>query len=57
MLQNPDYEQPKEGMTVKKFWITDYPLLCYLSKGKEDVRTDKKPSKLVMVNLADQEAP
>ena len=37
---------------VKQFWVTDYPILCYLAlqKGHE------KPQQLVFRHLADLEA-
>ena len=56
ILEEPVFDKPATGEVVRKFWITDYPLLCYLSRSSKD-RTVKAPLQLVMVNLADEDAP
>ena len=37
---------------VRRFWITDYPILCYLKHDKNGMRKE-----LVMTHLADTELP
>ena len=45
-LQNPYFDTNKP----KRFWITDYPILCYYQRSQDDNRDH-----LMMVNLIDQD--
>ena len=44
----------------KRFWITDYPILCYHQKSEDcadddDEAFERGPGKLIMVSLVDLE--
>ena len=61
MLDNPAINKVKNFKTshgdktkteLRRFWITDYPILCYLKKDNNDERKE-----LVMTHLADTELP
>ena len=51
MLDNPAANFASEE-EVRRFWITDYPILCYLKVDKNG-----KQKELVMTHLADAELP
>ena len=63
MLTRPVFTQSSNG-DLQRFWISDYPLLCYLQynnqgqlKSLHNQMFLPKPSQLVMTHIGDPEQP
>ena len=50
---NSDHEKPQQKLFNKRFWQTDYPLLCYPTSNDASLETDS----LLLTHLADSTAP